>query len=64
MSEQEVLNQIEELLKKNNLKLVYQLDFPIYKILPDAVKLALNVIYSHGMEIVATLRPREEKKKE
>lgn len=64
MSEQEVLNQIEELLKKNNLKLVYHLDFPIYKILPDAVKLALNVIYSHGMEIVATIRPRDEKKKE
>jgi len=53
--------EIQLILKKYNLVFGYNLDFPIYKILPDEVKLALKILVKHGMKIVVSLKPQEKK---
>jgi len=63
MSEEEALKQIDEYLKKHKFKLGYAIDFPIYKILPEEVQLALKVLTKHGMQVLITLKPIEETKK-
>lgn len=55
MKEEELNKQIRDLLKKNGYKIGYNLSFPIYRILPDEVQLALGVLQKHGMVIQMTL---------
>jgi len=43
--------EIQDILKKHNLKIGYKLDFPRYKILPDEVQLALKVLANNGLKI-------------
>lgn len=54
--------QIQEILKKHNLKLGYDLSFPMYKQLPIDVQLALKILARHGMKIVFTLKEASKKK--
>jgi len=44
--------QIQEILDKNGLVIKSQISFPIYKELPDEVKLAINVLTKHGMKVI------------
>ena len=53
--------ELQDILKKYNLVFGYNLDFPMYKILPDEVKLALKILVKHGMKIVVSLKPQEKK---
>lgn len=50
-----VRKQIDELLDKNKLKIGYDVTFPIYRILPDEVQLALKILEKHTMKITFTL---------
>ena len=59
MEEKEAKKQIDNICKQNNLHIKYKLEFPVYRILPDEVKLALNILEKHGMVIKFEL---EEKK--
>lgn len=43
--------EIEKVLKKYNLKLNYSITFPIYRQLPEEVKLALLILAKHNMKI-------------
>jgi len=54
-------DKIQEILKEQNLKMGYEVLFPMYKILPDEVKLALAVLQRHGMKIIFTIKPQEDK---
>ena len=56
-----VQKEIETILQKENLKIGYGISFPMYKILPDEVKLALKILVKHGMKIVVSLKPQEKK---
>lgn len=51
MTKDEVAKQIQELLKKEKMRMGLQVTFPIYNILPDEVRLALNIIAKHGAKI-------------
>lgn len=57
----EAEDEIQKILDRNNLKLGYTFEFPIYKILPDEVKLALSVLKNHGMRVVIELKPKSDK---
>ena len=59
------MNQIEilKIIKENNLKLGYDIQFPRYRILPDEVKLALSVLQTHGMKVLITIESLEENEK-
>lgn len=59
MTVDEVEKQIKKLVDENNMRISYCIDFPIYRILPNSVKLALDVIQEHKVSIKMTL---EEKK--
>lgn len=48
--------EINKILHKNKLRISYSIAFPMYKILPDEVKLALNVLGKHGMKVIFTLK--------
>jgi hypothetical protein len=54
-----VEKEIRDILIKNNCKISYSLDFPVYKIIPDEVKLALKVLENNGMKILFTLKENE-----
>lgn len=54
----EAEKQIKEIMDKNKLQFSYEISFPIYKILPDQVKLALSVLKSHGMKITVVLKEK------
>jgi hypothetical protein len=41
---------LEELLKKHDLSLQITEDFPVYRLLPEEVQLALAVLKKHGMQ--------------
>ena len=63
MKDQELaFKEIEEILKKYNLMIKYKLDFPVYKILPNEIKLALSILERHNMRVTFELRPKEQKK--
>lgn len=47
--------QIQKILKENKLKFDYQFTFPVYRILPDEVQLALKVLQKHGLTVVFTV---------
>lgn len=49
--DKKVEQEIADVLKKHKAKLGYMITFPIYKILPDEVKLALSVLAKHKMNI-------------
>lgn len=55
----EANKEIQEVLNKKGLKLSYDMSFPIYKILPDEVKLSLLVLEKHGMKLSIVLKPNE-----
>ena len=59
MTIEEVEKQIKDLVEKNGFEIGYNLDFPIYKILPDEVKLALNILGKHGMTLKMVLGPKK-----
>lgn len=59
MTTDQMAKQIQDQLKKENMRMGFQLTFPIYNILPDEVQLALKVLSVHQMKISFTL---EEKK--
>ncbi len=59
MKIEEVEKQIKDLVDKNGYEIGYTLDFPIYKILPDEVKLALNILGKHGMTLKIVLSPKK-----
>ena len=60
MSNDELVNkEIEAVLKKHNYQIGWQIEFPMYKILPKAVQLALTVLTEHGMKILFTLKPKK-----
>jgi len=51
--------EIQEVIKKHELKMTPKFNFQMYRILPDEVQLALRILEKHGMKIIFTL---EEKK--
>ena len=51
--------EIKAILKKHNLKIGYQITFPLYKQLPDEVQLALSVLAKHKMKISFILNPKK-----
>ena len=52
----EVNKAIQSLLKKNSLVMDYNIDFPVYKQMPEEVQLALLVLTNHKMKIQFILR--------
>lgn len=55
----EAEKQIKEILEKNKLTYGYEISFPMYRILPDEVKLALSVLKKNGMKISVVLKKKE-----
>jgi len=53
-----VEKEIQDILKKYNLNLVFKVSFPTYNILPDEVKLSLKVLERHGIKISFTLEQK------
>jgi hypothetical protein len=49
-------DEIQQVLKKYGLEISFQYDFPIYRIIPDEVKLALKVLSKHSMKILFILK--------
>ena len=56
-NEKAVIKEIRAIARKNGLKIDYTISFPIYRKLPDDVKLALSVIAKHKMKITLSLNP-------
>ncbi len=48
--------EIQEVLKKYHVKVDQSIEFPVYRILPDEIQLALNILKKHGMKIVFFLK--------
>jgi len=44
------LQEFEDLKKKHNVEMEVSMDFPMYKVLPDDVKLALLVLQKHNVQ--------------
>lgn len=55
MENNAVSNQLITALEKKDLRLNYQLSFPQYNIIPDDVRLALNILKAHKMKITIAL---------
>ena len=56
----DVEQQIQKVLTDHKMKVGYDILFPLYAQLPDAVKLALLVLQQHGMKIIFTIKPEKE----
>jgi len=52
----EVMKDFEKMIRENKLKVIYKVDFPIYKVLPDEVDFALKMMSKHGMQISFNLK--------
>jgi|AntAceMinimDraft_6_1070360.scaffolds.fasta_scaffold32834_2 hypothetical protein len=57
-----VLKEVTEALNKHNLQIGYEISFPRYNIMPDEVRLALNVLQRHGMKITISLVEANQKR--
>lgn len=51
-------DKFNKFLEDNNLEVSYLIDFPVYKVIPDEVKLALNVLRNHKMRIKFILKDK------
>lgn len=51
--------ELQKFLDDNGAEIGYELVFPIYRIIPDEVKLALSVIAKHSMKVLITLSPKK-----
>ena len=56
--EEEIDVKFQRFLKENSLAVSYTIDFPLYKVLPDEVKLALSVLSKNGMKIMFVLKKK------
>ena len=52
--------EIQEILHNYNLQYGFKLDFPIYRILPDEVQLALRIMEKHKMRIKVFLDKKQD----
>lgn len=52
-----VTDEIQDLIRRNNLKVVFKMDYPKYKEIPEEAKLALIVALKHGLTVSFTLAP-------
>lgn len=59
MTKEELQKEILRLLDKNKVKMSYDFSFPLYRILPDEVQLALKVLSRHGMKIIFKLEDKK-----
>lgn len=48
--------QINELVKENNMKIAYRFTFPMYRTLPAEVQLALTILEKHDMHVVVEIQ--------
>jgi len=58
---EEANREISVILKNHQLQIDTTITFPVYKILPAEVKLALEVLLNHQMKISMVLKPKETK---
>lgn len=56
---EEAEKKIKEILDKYKAKIGYQFVFPMYRILPDEVRLALKVLEKNGMKVVITFESKD-----
>jgi len=54
-----VIQKIAEDVSKQGFEFGYEISFPRYRIIPDEVRLALNVLKSHGMKISVVLKNKD-----
>lgn len=59
MTKDEVKKEIDALCKNNNMEIKYKFDFPIYRIIPDEVKLAVSVLEKHGLTVGLDLKEKK-----
>ena len=52
-------NRVREILEKEGVEIGYNLSFPIYRILPNEVKLALLILDKYGMEVKIFLKSKK-----
>ena len=52
---------IAKILRRHGMYFKYKLTFPVYKILPEEVSLALKVLEKHNMHIIVELTKIKEK---
>lgn len=53
--------EIKQIMSKNGLKFDYQFTFPVYRIIPDEVQLALKVLQKHSLTVVFSVVPDKTK---
>jgi hypothetical protein len=56
-----VKKSFDEILNRAGLRMGFEISFPVYRILPDEVKLALSILNKHGFTISIVLKPKSEK---
>lgn len=54
--------EIIKIVSSKNLRMNYEISFPIYRILPDEVQLALKVLEKHQMKISLLLEEKSPSK--
>lgn len=59
-----VIEEINQALKRRNLRINYEISFPRYNIWPDDIRLALNILKQHGMKITIALQEVKQNKSE
>lgn len=57
----EAEKKIDVILKENDLTYSYEFSFPMYRILPDEVKLALSVLEKNGLKVRVILKEKVKK---
>ena len=53
--------QLKAFLEKEGVEITYELGFPVYRIIPDEVKLALLVLAKHQMKVSIFLKKKQNK---
>lgn len=56
-----VKKSLDSVLDQANMRIGYEISFPVYRILPDEVSLALKVLFKHGFTVSMVLKPKETK---
>ena len=51
-----VIQKVAEEVSRQGLEFGYEISFPRYNIIPDDVRLALNILKNHGMKISIVLK--------
>lgn len=63
IEDKKITDEVKAVLDKHGKEFSYKIDFPVYRILPVEVQLAMEILDKHKMKIILAYKDKQKPKK-